>query len=191
MSRIVVTGLGVISALGSSVAENRDALLRSVCGLSSLELFKTKYSDLLRFGEVKITNDQLKNLYGITDKGVTRTSLLAIKAMDEALKDSQLTRSQYASYDTALIVGNTVGGMCLTDELYQDANNKVEGSAYISSYDCGSITLYLQNKYDIKGVCNTINTACSSSANAIMFGARLIKSNYAKRAIVGGVDSLA
>jgi len=41
------------------------------------------------------------------------------------------------------------------------------------------------------GLVNTINTACSSSANAIMYGARLIKSGRAKRAIVGGVDCLA
>ena len=37
----------------------------------------------------------------------------------------------------------------------------------------------------------TINTACSSSANAIMYGANLIKNGLAKRAIVGGTDSLA
>lgn len=43
----------------------------------------------------------------------------------------------------------------------------------------------------MKGISDTINTACSSSANAIMLGARLIKSGRADRAIVGGVDSLA
>ena len=191
MSRIVVTGLGVISALGNSASENRASLLRSACGLSSLDLFKTKYADLLRFGEVKIANDQLKELHGVTDKGVTRTSLLAVHAMNEAIKDSGLSKQQITSYDTALVVGNTVGGMCLTDELYHDANSQEKSSPYLASYDCGSIGLYLQNKYEIKGVGNTINTACSSSANAIMFGARLIKNNYARRAIVGGTDSLA
>ena len=43
----------------------------------------------------------------------------------------------------------------------------------------------------MKGIINTINTACSSSANAIMYGARLFKAGLAKRAIVGGADSLA
>ena len=43
----------------------------------------------------------------------------------------------------------------------------------------------------MNGIINTINTACSSSANAIMYGAMLIKNGFAKRAIVGGVDSLA
>ena len=43
----------------------------------------------------------------------------------------------------------------------------------------------------MSGIINTINTACSSSANAIMYGARLIKNGLAKRVIVGGADSLA
>jgi len=43
----------------------------------------------------------------------------------------------------------------------------------------------------MKGYSTTFNTACSSSANAIMFGAKLIKSGKANRAIVGGTDALA
>lgn len=45
--------------------------------------------------------------------------------------------------------------------------------------------------YGIKGPTTTLNTACSSSANAIMMGARLIKAGRIKRAIVGGSDSMA
>ncbi|MDB5273887.1 MAG: fabF [Chitinophagaceae bacterium] len=191
MSRIVVTGIGVITALGDSAAANRAALKDGQCGISFLELFPSRYSETLRFGEVKISNEQLKQKFDITDKGVTRTSLLAIHAFEEAIEDSGLTKEQLASYDTALIGANTVGGMCLTDELYHDANNDTEGSEYISSYDIGSVNLYMQKRYNIKGIGNTINTACSSSANAIMYGARLIQHGLAQRAIVGGADSLA
>ncbi|MEO6306091.1 MAG: beta-ketoacyl-[acyl-carrier-protein] synthase family protein, partial [Bacteroidia bacterium] len=74
--------------------------------------------------------------------------------------------------------------------MYRDANEKTGGSEYLSSYDFASTDIYLQKHYKIKGMVNTINTACSSSANAIMFGARLMKHGLAKRAIVGGVDSL-
>ena len=81
--------------------------------------------------------------------------------------------------------------MCLTDELYADANKQDNGSEYLSSYDCASVNMYLQTHYEMNGIINTINTACSSSANAIMYGARLIKNGIARRAIVGGVDSLA
>lgn len=190
-SKIVITGFGVISALGDTVALNRQALSSAHCGITSLELFPSKYSETLRFGEVKITNEQLKQKLAVRDQGVTRTTLLAMHAFEDAVRQSGLTSTEISSYDTVLIGANTVGGMCLTDELYHDANNDKEGSAYLSSYDIGSVNLFMQQHYGMKGVGNTINTACSSSANAIMYGARLIHHGFAKRAIVGGTDSLA
>ncbi len=190
-TKIVVTGFGVISALGDTVELNRQALIDARCGITRLELFPSKYAETLLFGEVKITNDQFKQTLGVNDEGVTRTTLLAMHAFEQAVKHSGLTSDEITSYDTAMIGANTVGGMCLTDELYHDANNDKEGSAYLSSYDIGSVNVFMQQHYGMKGIGNTINTACSSAANAIMYGARLIQNGYAKRAIVGGTDSLA
>ncbi|MDP4217667.1 MAG: beta-ketoacyl-[acyl-carrier-protein] synthase family protein, partial [Bacteroidota bacterium] len=59
-----------------------------------------------------------------------------------------------------------------------------------AAYNAASIGTCLQSAYGIKGIVNTINTACSSSANAILYGAKLIRHGLARRAIVGGVDSL-
>ncbi len=191
MSRVVVTGLGVISALGNSVASNHDALVLGSCGISSADFVKSKYSGTLFFGEVKIENEKLKNIFRISDTAVTRTSLLALHAASEAIAESKLSESQLSSYNTAFVCASTVGGMCHTDELYTDAKSESIASVYLSSYDCASMTLFLREWFGIKGVINTINTACSSSANAIMYGAQLIKNGFAKRAIVGGVDSLA
>ncbi|HTB52978.1 MAG TPA: beta-ketoacyl-[acyl-carrier-protein] synthase family protein [Ferruginibacter sp.] len=191
MSRIVVTGIGVISAIGNTVAENRMALQDGKCGISTLSLLPSKYAGLMPFGEIKITTEELKQKLRATEHGITRTSLLALHAFDEAIKDSQLSHDEITAIDTALIGASTVGGMCLTDELYNDANKNEGGSEYLSSYDCASVNIYLQERYKINGPVNTINTACSSSANAIMFGVRLIKAGIVSRAIVGGVDSLA
>ena len=57
----------------------------------------------LRFGEVKKTNDELKAALGVTQKGVTRTTLLAMHAFEAALKHSGLSKADIANYDTALI----------------------------------------------------------------------------------------
>lgn len=191
MSRIVVTGVGIITPLGNTLAQNREALKQGQSGLSSLELFPSKYGNILPFGEVKTTDEDFKKQLGVTETGVTRTTLLALYAFKQAVEDSGLSTEQIQALDTAFINGTTIGGMCLTDELYQDANHREVGSEYLNSYDLGSIAIYIQKRYGISGVSNTFNTACSSSANAIMYGARLIKSGLAKRAIVGGADSLA
>ncbi len=191
MSKIVVTGIGIISPIGNSVAENHAALQAGKCGLTSLELFPTKYASLLKFGEIKISNEDFKQQLGVTTKGVTRTTLLALHAFQQAIKDRGLTEEELQSSDTALINGTTIGGMSESENLYQDDNFAQVGSEYISSYNLGSVNMYIQQRYTIGGVVNMFNTACSSSANAIAYGARLINNGFAKRAIVGGTDSLA
>ncbi len=183
--------MGVISAIGDTVAKNRVSLTDSSCGIGRLQLFNSNYAGQRPCGEIKTPTEILRSRLNVVTPGITRTTLLGLHAMEEAIQDAQLTTAELASSHTALITGSTVGGMCLTDEFYQDVNDKEGGSEYIDSYDCASMALYLQQQFGIAGIINTINTACSSSANAILYGARLIKNGLAKRAIVGGADSLA
>lgn len=191
MDRIVVTGIGGISAIGTTVAENRTSLIKGTCGMGRLEMFPSKFSDILPVAEIKVSTEALKEKLNAFGPGITRTTLLALHAIKETIADSGLTNEQISSFDTALIGASTVGGMCMTDEMLKDAQKDTSGSEYLASYDCGSTYMYLQKRYSLNGPVNTINTACSSSANAIMFGARLIRSGKVRRAIVGGADSLA
>jgi 3-oxoacyl-(acyl-carrier-protein) synthase len=181
----------VISPLGNSPEASRHALLNAECGIGTAQLVKSKFAGSHYFGEVKLENEKLREQFNITNPGVTRTSLLALHAMSHAIADSGLKVHEIQSYETALVGASTVGGMCNTDELYSDAKTDAGGSPFISSYDCATVSFFLQRYFGVQGVINTINTACSSSANAIMYGARLISNGYAKRAIVGGADSLA
>ncbi len=183
--------MGVISAVGNSLAENRSALRAGQGGITLTRHLPTRYAGILPFGEVPIVTDELKEKLTVTDPGITRTTLLALHAFTEAIADARLTDSVLSDPSTALIGATTVGGMCLSDELYRDTNGSGEGSAFLSSYDCASVHMYLQDRYKMQGFATTINTACSSSANAIQFGARLIRNGLAAKAIVGGTDSLA
>ncbi len=193
MSRIFITGMGLISAIGNSVDENRNSLIKERSGISNIELYPTAYAGKLPAGEIKISSEELnrKIFDGIFEKGITRTALLGLHAAREAINDAGLTTDQLATTETALVGANTVGGMCLSEELFHDAWAREGGTDYIGSYDYASVTLAIQNKYGILGELSTINTACSSSANAILYGARLIRNGLAKRAIVGGAESLA
>lgn len=190
--KVYVTGIGIISALGRDAKENHAGLLSGKAGIGKAIHFESHYTSILPFGEVKFSNEELKNILDLqNESGYTRTSLLAVKAFEEAITDAALTEQEISSFDTALISASTVGGMCLTDQLYEDANLKSDGSEYLEAYGCAAHTLKLVEKYNINGFTDTINTACSSSANAIMMGARLINYGRAKRVIVGGVDALA
>jgi 3-oxoacyl-(acyl-carrier-protein) synthase len=183
--------MGIITAIGENLPENRKALIEGHCGIRTLGLFPSRYSGILPCAEVNISTLELRDKWGAYNPEFTRTSLLAIHAFEEAIQLSGWDKDKISSQDTAVIGATTVGGMCLTDELYEDAHRTEGGSAYLSSYDAGSVELHLHLRYNLNGIINTINTACSSSANAIMYGARLIAHGKARRAIVGGVDSLA
>jgi 3-oxoacyl-(acyl-carrier-protein) synthase len=192
VSKIFISGMGLVSAIGMSVDENLISLRNKKSGISQIELYPTRYSGVLPAGEIKITSEKLAESFKqYTGPKLTRTSLLALYAARDAVNDAGLQKDILKSTGTALITGATVGGMCLTDELFHDANAANNPTPYVESYDCASVTLALQRYFGILGELSTINTACSSSANAIIYGARLLQNGYAKRAIVGGADSLA
>jgi 3-oxoacyl-(acyl-carrier-protein) synthase len=192
MSQVVVTGIGIVSPLGLDAVANRGSLQSGTHGLSRAEFFESRYVDTFPFGEIKLSNEELKGLLGDGDfRGFTRTCMLAYLAFKEAISDAGLQRSDLASLDTGFVSASTVGGMCYTDQLYADANALGKGSEYLSSYSASAHTRRLAAHFQIHGFSDTINTACSSSANAIALGLRLIQSGRLKRVVVGGVDSLA
>jgi 3-oxoacyl-(acyl-carrier-protein) synthase len=184
--------MGIITAIGDSIQENRLSLVQGRSGIGHATHFKSKHTGVLPFAEINHSTEFLFKKLNITQSGTTRTDLLALHAFNEAIADAQLSKEILQLADTAFIGASTVGGMCLTDEMYNDANNKGDkGSEYLSSYSNSASTLFIQSFFNIGGIVNTFNTACSSSANAIMYGARLLQNGLTKRVIVGGVDSLA
>jgi len=191
VSRVFVTGIGIISALGSTLAENRSALLNGKSGISLNASLSSRYAGTLPFGAIGIDTGQWREKFRISHPGITRTSFLALHAFSDAVADAELSAAALRDPRVALVGATTVGGMCLTDELYRDTTEPCDGSPYLSSFDCASVHLFLQSRFGMTGLATTINTACSSSANAIQYGARLIRNGLAATAIVGGTDSLA
>lgn len=192
MRKVFITGIGTISSLGLNVQENLASLRSGKSGIGKAMHFKSKYTDNLFFAEIDLSDEDLKLRCDVTnEKEMTRTTLIAMHAFSEAIEDAQLSSGELSSPSTAFISSSTVGGMCYTDHLYADANMNGAPSDYVRSYEGSDHTLRIVRKYEMKGFSDTINTACSSSANAIMLGAKLIKSGRAKRVIVGGSDCLA
>ncbi len=191
MKKVFVTGMGVISAIGNNTAENLTHLRNGKTGIAKAKYVRSNYAQTHPFAEVKSSTEDLKSRLNLkTTKGLTRTDYIAFTALKEAVENSQLTLKEISSENTAFISASTIGGMCMTDQLYEDANLISSGSEFVESYPGSTHALKIAKEYHLSGVVNTINTACSSSANAIMLGAKLIKSGRATRAIVGGTDSL-
>ncbi len=86
--------MGIISAIGNTVAENRTSLAEGKCGITPLEMFPSKFWGKIPVGEIKISTEALKEMINVEEHGITRTTLLALHAIEEAIADSQLTNTQ-------------------------------------------------------------------------------------------------
>ena len=191
--RIVITATGIISALGKGTAQHVEALAAKKEGMRHPVYLQTKHAGEFLLGEVDYSNDQLSQLLGlpIGDNGYTRTTLLALVAMQNLVEHSGIDILQNGR--VALVNANTVGGMCSVEDMYLDFLTEVnEGPflKYIDTLDCAESTLNIARHFNFKPVHATISTACSSSANALILGSRMIKAGIVDRAICGGCDAL-
>lgn len=192
-SKIYITGIGMISCIGNNVEESLASLENLKSGIGRLDNIRSRHQDTIPVGEVKSTNEQLTAMAGLTpDKQSTRTALLGLIAAQEAVKSSGIKNIK--EFRTGIISATSVGGMGMTENLWLDYLN-VEKSGdwlkYIEAHECGDSTEFIADNLGIKDYLSTISTACSSSANSIMFGARLIKHGILDRVVVGGTDSMA
>lgn len=192
--RIVVTSVGIVSALGKGVAANREALRSGRSGLGYARHLRSIHTSSYLLGEAGHSNEELAaglQLPANDGTAYTRTTLLALTALDELL--STVPRHLLADHSFAFVNANTVGGMCAVEDLYpQFISPEQEGDfvRYISTLDCAESTENVCRHFGLKPRTATISTACSSSGNALILGARMIRHGLAERAICGGCDAL-
>ncbi len=187
--RIVITGMGICSCIGDNVQETFTHLSQGKSGLSTIELLDTLHQDHIRVGEVKHTNEALTNILDIPkENSYSRTSLLGILALREAIKSASLDGESLHSI--GLIMASSVGGMDMTERYFYDYATNIPARRYITSHNIGEITQQMASYFGIKGFVTSLSTACSSSANAIITAANLIRTGRARTLAVGGADAL-
>ncbi len=186
---VAITGMGIISAIGNNLDENRISLLSSTSGIGDLKHIHSKQASQIKVGEIDFTNEQLIEILELPkENNFTRTALLGLIAAKEAVANANLTIDK--SIRTGFISATSVGGMDMTERHFKEFQTTSETQKYIASHHLGDGTQKIADELGITDFVTTISTACSSAANAIMLGARLIKSGKLDRVIVGGTDSL-
>lgn len=188
--RIAITGMGIISSIGKTVEENYDALIHQKTGISTIENIETIHKDVIKVGEIKMTNQELEQLLNLPkDNNYSRTAMLGAYAVEKAVENAQI--KDINEFKTGLISATSVGGMDMTEKFYYEYFEDEACQKYIQAHDAGDATHKMAEHIGLKGIVTTVSTACSSAANAIMIGSRLIQSGQLDRVIVGGTDALA
>jgi 3-oxoacyl-[acyl-carrier-protein] synthase-1 len=188
-STVYVAGVGVISAIGNNVTENLEAFELEEAGMGEITLLDTIHSKKLPVAEVKLNNNELSELAGISP-GISRTALLSLIAAKEALADADIKDLDFLR--TGFVSANTVGGMDKSEDFFIDfiKDNSKGKLKNVYDHECGSMTEIAARELGLNDFITTVSTACSSSANAIFFGARLIKNNILDVVVAGGTDAL-
>lgn len=193
---VFVAGTGIISAIGKNVPECLDALKNGRAGMDHMYYFDSKHRDRLPVAEVKLSNDELANISGLP-ANISRTAHLSMVAAQEALTNAGI--EDLASCRTGFISANSVGGMDKSEKFFTEFLSHEDKSAPagkrgrlrdVVHHECGSISELVADQLGIKDYITTISTACSSSANAIFFAARMIRNNILDVAVAGGTDAL-
>jgi 3-oxoacyl-(acyl-carrier-protein) synthase len=185
--KIYITGLGIVSAIGNNVQENIISLKSEQPGIGKISFLDTVFKNEIPVGEVKLSDHEIISLFNLNqNEAYTRTALFGIKASKEALENAGI--KDIGQYKTGLISATTVAGMSSSEKFYSDFLNTDYANDFIKTHEAADSTEKIAEFLGINAFMTTISTACSSAANAILMGARMIKHGYLERVVVGGSD---
>ena len=193
---IAITGEGIVSAIGLNKLEVLQSLQEGRSGIGEMKYLQSAHHEL-PVGEVDLSNEQMKEMLGIPfGQMMSRTALMGMLAIDQALKDAHVDKENLMSRKAdgkplriVLVSGTTVGGMDIT-ELCFDQLEKQANIEILQHHDGGNSTQLMADHFGIFDEVTTLSTACSSAANAIMLGARLLKEGKADLVVAGGTEAL-
>lgn len=177
--KVFITGIGSVSAIGENVDETLHSLRNGKHGL--------KWSDehQLMLGAIPRSNSSLREELKINNQSFSRTSLIGIKAAKEAWGKNTIQKD----IRTGLISSTSVGEFDVSEEIcHTHHQQQKELDHRLLTQEAGASTEKIADHLGITGYVNTLSTACSSGANAILLGARLIQSGRLDRILVGGID---
>ena len=178
--KVVITGMGVVSALGIGAEANLSALLRGESGVRAVRYLSTEHREF-PVGEVPMSGEELRQRLSLPPGIYSRTHLLGVLALREALEQSKLLQQNAL----ALISGTTVGGMDVTEHYFpapQPAGRDI--------HDCGASTNEIADYFGCFDYTMTTSTACSSAMNALIMGKLLIESGERDIVVAGGSEAL-
>ncbi len=192
LRRVVITGLGAISALGENVAELTGALRRGFSGIRPIQLVDRSK---LRFSNgAEVPGYEPERHFDPKQAAMLdRFAQFAVIAAREAVRQAGLEAGSALFRRAGIITGSCVGGQTTEDEGFVDLY--LRGKPRISPLiipktmaNAGASRISLE--FQIRGPVYTISTACSSSNHAIGQAYWAVRSGMIDLAIAGGSEAM-
>jgi len=190
--RVVVTGIGALTAVGQSVSEMWDNLLAGRSGIDYVTLFDASIYPTHIAAEVKGW-EPTRYLDRKEARRMARCSQFAVGMAEQALEDAGLSTNGDLGERVATVMGTGLGGFDIYQETVLDAARRgkfrVRPMAAVGGLP-NMPAFYISQRFGAKGPLNTVVTACAAGTQAVGEGVEFIRHGYADVVISGGVEAL-
>jgi 3-oxoacyl-[acyl-carrier-protein] synthase II len=185
-TRVVVTGIGVVTAIGTGRDAFWDSLLSGRSAFAPIESFDSSRYEVRVGAEVKHFRppDDLPS--------VGRASQFAIVATRLALRDAGLSTEAVDADRAGVAIGTTSGEPQFVerfDDEYLAQGGRRMSADLVSRYPCHLLPAHVANDAGWRGVNLTIPTACAAGNHAIAYASDMLRSGRADVMLAGGSDS--
>jgi 3-oxoacyl-[acyl-carrier-protein] synthase II len=192
LRRVVVTGLGAITPLGSSVDASWKALIESASGINKISSFNVDNYPCKIAGSIDDSLIDPEIVPSREQRKIDRFITLGLIAAHEAVLDSGFVTNEENEDRCGVMIGSGIGGL---DTIYKNSSTlDNQGIRKISPFFIPSSLINLLSghvsiKYGFKGPNSSPVTACATGTHAIGDSFTIIKNDKADLMICGGAEA--
>jgi 3-oxoacyl-[acyl-carrier-protein] synthase II len=189
--RVVITGLGAVTALGTTPEALWSGLVEGKSGVAPLSLFDTTEFKVHFGGQVHGWDGPAR--FGVKEaRHLDRFAQFALAAAQDAVADSGINFEAYPPERSGVMIGSGIGGL---NEFETQHSICIErGPSRISPFTIPKLMVnagsgHVSIRWGLQGPCSAVATACASAANAIGDALRFIQAGLADVMIAGGSEA--
>ena len=189
--RVVITGMGVVTALGETLDQFWSGLCEGRSGIAELDLFDTTHFKVHFGGQIHGWDGDAR--FGVKEaRRLDRFAQFAMAAAESAVADSGIDFTRYAPEECGVLIGSGIGG--LNEFETQHETMLTKGPSRISPFTIPKLMVnagsgQVSIRYGLKGINSAVATACASSNNAIGDAFKHIQLGHADIMITGGSEA--
>ena len=181
--RCVVTGLGLVCAVGDNVDQCWKNVLDGVSGIKKVTTVNTDNCYAQMGAESALKDSEL------SEEKLDRSSLLCIKAAKEAIEDAGLRLDAEDKNRIGVISGSCVGGVLSVEKYYKDEKDGNEDKSDIFKMPAAAIANNVACHFGLGGETANIVNACAAGTISIGYACDLIRKGDADVFLAGGSDA--
>jgi 3-oxoacyl-[acyl-carrier-protein] synthase II len=190
--RVVITGMGVVSCIGTGLDEYTESLRQGKCGHRAISAFDTSGFPFKNACEV-IGFEPERWIHTLDPQTLGRSSQFSVAASQMAIEDAGIATAELSGTNCAVLVGTTDGESVpleqLTRQWVEEGLDHLDAEL-IEKVPADNLSARVAQEFNLSGEALTISTACSAGNYAIGTALDMIKAGETDVVLCGGSDAV-